>query len=237
MGTNLPEWFLEGIKKLSKQVEDDPQLAFQFTEDPASVLRERHLDLEFPAETDTGYADFGQLMEGLDEDARIATIESISSISGELQKPAREEPQVALALANAMNNANAKANANAGANANALANANARANSNANTNARASSNTRGAGLLDPGEFVMQTEVFESYLQSELARRLAEMQLSPARQTALLRYVALDDSSLVTSEYTEEGEKRVSRYMFRGQAFEVEALLTHDAVKVTNATPL
>ncbi len=237
MSTNLPPWFLEGLRKLSKQVEEDPELAFQFTEDPAAVLRERDLDLEFPAETRTGYANFGQLMDGLEVDARIATIESISSISDELEAPPREEPQAALALANAMNNANARANANAGANANALANANARANSNANTNSRASATIKGVGLLDPGEFVLETEVFEAFPQSELARRLDEMQLSPARQTALLRYVALDDNSLLRSDHTDEGEQRVSRYMFRGQAIEVEAWLTYDAVKVTNATLL
>lgn len=213
------------IQRFCRQLDAEESLAERFRADPVGVLQEFDIDLAFPVET--GFQSLGQMISVLDEESRLVTIKSIGLFAGHIRSSSAADPRPQQVRVFVIANANAAANANAGANANAVANANAGANANVNANTNASGFT---GLANESVLTKRISVFDDYGQSEAAQLLEKLHLNPTRQLALLKRAVVDGES-VTQSATDGAQQRITRYTFHGSTFEVESLVTTDAVEV------
>jgi hypothetical protein len=208
--------FWRNLRELRERLQKDSKLRKEFESDPVKVLRQEKLDIALPEPPgDPAERTLVATLQNMSGVERRAIVDSLMAVSNIRDFGAGK---VAVVTPNA--NANTDVNANVAVNANAHANA--------NTN----SNTNGAGindvLLNPAARVTLPSTFA---QSALARKLTDLKLNRARQTALFKRALTDPDSLVRSKQSKEGEVRVARYVYRGAVFEVEALVTGETIAI------
>ena len=198
------------IQSIHEKIRTDAKFAAAFDKDPVDALKQANLDPVVPETKVSPKTQFSKLLAGMTEIERRATIEAVAGV-----RPGGHQ-----ALALAVANANAGANANVGANANALANANANANANTNTNGFAAADLQGD--------LVRLVIGQNFARTDLATRLTNLKLSPARQQALLKSVFSDGQSIVSRQ----GASQKAIASFRGLSFEVEATVKGAEIEVT-----
>lgn len=208
--------FWRNLSRLREELAGDDALQAALLDRPTEVLRERNLDIEVTVVEGNDVSQrLSELLAEMDDPTRDATIDSLLKLS---DRPGVEQMVVAPVNANANINVNVNANANA------------------NVNANVNVNTNGAQLqsLDASILPSRIVVPDGFAETAVGHRLSELHLNPVRQRALLKRALADNSSVISRDFTENTERRVSRYDFRGMQIEVEAVVENDIYTVTRA---
>ncbi|ADZ70545.1 DUF5969 family protein [Polymorphum gilvum] len=203
------------IRSINDKIKNDAKFAEAFDKSPARALRGSNLDVMVPATPNSRSSRLSTLLGRMTDIERRATIDAV--VGSRLEGPGN------VALATPV------ANANVGANANAVANANANANANTNTN--------GFAAVDIAGDLVRVSLDQSFARSDLAKRLGALQLTEARQQALIKSVFADGSSVVDKKASALGEVQKAVGSFRGVSFEVEALVSGADIHVTGGRVL
>jgi hypothetical protein len=209
------------FQELSQKLKVDTKFAETFDKNPTKALRDGGFDITVPATTESATTKLSDLMQKMTPVERRATIDAI--VSANPGGPGR------VAAVTPVANANAAANANAGANANAIANANANANANTNTNGSGGAQLRGD--------LLQVRIDDRFRGTDLAKGFQGLQLSEARQAALLKSVLSDSMSVVESKDVGGVPTLRAVSSFRGLSFEVEATVRNGEVTIAKTRVL
>lgn len=231
--TKDPQRSLEywrSLVKLGEDLKADANFAQTFRADPASVLRDRGLDVDVPSSTDpSGATALSDLLDRMTPEERAATADAVTLVSNMDLEAEAHRVAIVVPLANV----------NVVANHNVAANTSAAANAVATANALAVQNTTGTAATEShvSSFVstiVPVSLPEEFGSSEAAEAFGRLDLNESRQKALLKRAVTDDDSIIARRVTPGGEYRKARYAFRGTLFEVDAIVTEGDITVLNA---